>query len=233
MLSLALYRRCLYVLMGMAFMLPSHAAQSTCYGTTAKGALSDGVPLPASGPNFSAYTALGRQLGRTFVHAKVEKIVTAAYTQLQSTAPGKVFVYGETGFAKGGAFAPHRSHQNGLSVDFMVPVVNKAGKSVPLPAHALNKFGYAIEFDQAGRFEDLTIDFEAVAEHLYQLHLAAVQAGVGVDLVIFDLPYLDKLFATRRGPAIQAVLSFMKKPPWIRHDEHYHVDFKIACERLP
>lgn len=228
-----LHHRCLYALLGLAFVLPCTAAQSTCYGTTAKGALSDGVALPAAGPNFSAYTAMGRQLGRTFVHAKVEQIVSRAYAQLQSTAPGKLFVYGETGLANGGAFAPHRSHQNGLSVDFMVPVVNKAGKSVPLPGHALNKFGYGLEFDQQGRFEDLTIDFEAVAEHLYQLHLAAVQAGVDIDLVIFDLPYLDKLFATPRGPAIKKVLRFMKKPPWIRHDEHYHVDFKIACERLP
>jgi penicillin-insensitive murein DD-endopeptidase len=75
----------------------------------------------------------------------------------------------------------------------------------------------------------LSIDFQAMAEHLYQLQQAATQAGVGINLVIFERSYLRQLFATPRGAALQGSLQFMKKPPWVRHDEHYHVDFKISC----
>ncbi|MYN39650.1 hypothetical protein GTP55_09720 [Duganella sp. FT109W] len=76
-----------------------------------------------------------------------------------TVAQGKTFVYGETGLAQGGPIRPHKTHQAGLSVDFMVPVLNAAGESVPLPGNVSNQFGYGIEFDQAGRFEDLRIDY--------------------------------------------------------------------------
>src|SRR5262249_28288002 len=126
----------------------------------------------------------------------------------------------------------HRSHQNGLSVDFMVPVLDRLGISVPLPTSASNKFGYALEFDRAGRLGDLVIDYEAIAEHLYQLHQLARAHGIAIDRVIFDLPYLPKLYATRRGPYLREHVPFMKERSWIRHDEHYHVDFAVPCRTL-
>src|SRR6185436_11752783 len=104
--------------------------------------------------------------------------VAAAYQALESTAPGKVFVYGETGWRTGGRIRPHRTHQNGLSVDFMVPVLDANGRSVPLPTGPFNKFGYGIEFDAGGRFGQLAIDFPAIGEHLYQLHRAARARGI-------------------------------------------------------
>lgn len=128
---------------------------------------------------------------------------------------------------------PHRTHQNGLSVDFMVPVIDGAGRSVPLPSTPLNKFGYDVEFDRNAQFGDLSIDFEALAEHLHQLSRAARARKVGIARVILDPPYLPKLFATRRGAELKDRLPFMMKPAWIRHDEHYHVDFKVACRPLP
>lgn len=97
----------------------------------------------------------------------------------------------------------------------MVPVVDAAGRSVPLPTTSLNQYGYAIEFDASGKYEDLTIDFDALAEHLYQLHVTAARFGSGIGLVIFDNDYLPRLFATPRGD-----------------DEHYHVDFAVTCKPL-
>lgn len=195
-----------------------------------KGRLENGVALPASGPNFSPYSTTAHAVGRTYVHSTVRDIVVAAYRDLEAAAPGKVFVYGETGWKSGGRIRPHRTHQNGLSVDFMVPVLDKAGRSVPLPTSALNRFGYDIEFDTAGRYEGLEVDFPAIAEHLYQLHAAARSRGSGIALVIFDTAYLPRLFATPRGPYLQQNLNFMKRQPWVRHDEHYHVDFAVKCQ---
>jgi murein endopeptidase len=72
----------------------------------------------------------------------------------------------------GGRIRPHRTHQNGLSVDFFVPVRNAQGKSVPLPISITNRLSYNIEFDISGKYVK----------------------------------------------------------PWVRHDEHYHVDFAVPCK---
>lgn len=205
-------------------------AESTCYGTPSKGRIEGAVQLSKSGPNYSAYSGLGVSLGRTYVHEKVRDIVTAAYSALASAAPGKVFVYGETGWKSGGRLRPHRTHKNGLSVDFFVPVTEASGKSVPLPISALNKFGYEIDFDAEGKSKSLVIDFEAIGEHLYQLSLAAEKAGAPIALVIFDPPYLPKLFATKHGEFLRHNINFMKGRAWVRHDEHYHVDFGVPCK---
>lgn len=208
----------------------SFATESTCFGTVAKGSLENGVALPSGGRNFSSYSTTAELVGRTYVHSRVRDVVVAAYKGLEGAAPDKGFVYGETGWKSGGRIKPHRTHQNGLSVDFMVPVVNKAGRSVALPTNALNRYGYGIEFDAAGRYGDFEIDFPAIAEHLYQLDAAARAHGIGISLVIFDEPYLPRLFATARGPYLKQNLKFMHGQAWVRHDEHYHVDFAVKCE---
>lgn len=213
----------------LSFSNGAHSTKSICSGTPSKGGLQHGVALPATGPNFQSYSALGNQLGRTYVHSVVQRIVVQAYHQLEVASPNTKFVYGETGFASGGPFKPHRTHQNGLSVDFMVPVLNAQGQSVPLPTHVGNKWGHDIEFDDAATFDGLRIDFEAMAEHLYQLEVAARQSGAGIALVILEPKFQPTLFATRRGPELQKRLKFMTKQAWVRHDEHYHVDFDVAC----
>jgi penicillin-insensitive murein endopeptidase len=212
---------------------PALAAESQCHGTVSKGRIENSVKLPASGRNFTAYSALGVAAGRTHVHSKVADILLAAYDELAQAQPSNVYVYGETGWASGGRFRPHRTHQNGLSVDFFVPVRNAAGQSVPLPTGVTNKLGYDIEFDRAGKHGEYTIDFPALAEHLYQLHLAAQAQGAGLSLVILDPAYLPRLFATERGPYLRGTLPFMKGQPWVRHDEHYHVDFSVPCKPGP
>lgn len=224
--------RCLVALAILTVSTPALAVESTCFGTVSRGRLERGVSLPLSGPNFSPYSTLAANLGRVHVHSRVRDVVVAAYAALETSAPGRVFVYGETGWPSGGRFQPHRTHQNGLSVDFFVPVRDGSGRSVPLPTGVTNRFGYDIELDAAGRFEDYTIDWDALAEHLHQLHLAAKARDVGIALVILDPPYLPKLFATPRGAALRQTLPFMRSAPRVRHDEHYHVDFAVPCRPL-
>jgi penicillin-insensitive murein endopeptidase len=205
-------------------------ANSICYGTPSNGRLEGGVQLAKSGPNFEAYSSLGVAAGRTYVHSKVARVVSDAYSALARSEPKVKFVYGESGWKEGGRIKPHRTHQNGLAVDFMVPVRDAEGGSVTLPSGVWNKFGYSIEFDSKGRFEDITIDFDAIAEHLYALHAAAKANGIGLERVIFDPVLLPKLYTTRRGEFIKNNISFMKGQAWVRHDEHYHVDFAVSCK---
>jgi len=216
---------------GVTTALEAHAA-SACYGTAANGRASGAVPLPAQGENYTAYASLGVTLGRTYVHQRVRDIVVDAYAATYRTLPASRFGYGETGLATGGPFKPHRTHQNGTSVDFMVPVLEGKGQSVLLPSNALNKFGYALEFDASGKLDDLHIDFEAVAEHLYQLSVAAKLHGAPINRVIFQKELVTQLYRTRRGAYLRNSVTFMKATPWIRHDEHYHVDFTLPCRPL-
>ncbi len=217
-----------------ALLLPplAAAAQSQCYGSVSHGRMEGGVKLPLHGANFSAYSTLAATAGRTHVHAKVAAILEASYKALETAQPGAHFVYGETGWPSGGRFQPHRTHQNGLSVDFFVPVKDGQGRSVTLPTSLSDKFGYEIEFNQEARYGEYAIDFEALAEHLHQLDIAARAAGSRLALVILEPQYLPRLFATRRGETLRTRLPWMKGKPWVRHDEHYHVDFVVPCKPM-
>jgi len=205
--------------------------ESTCYGTTSNGRLEKGVQLPSSGKNYTSYSNTAELLGRTYVHSKVKEIIISSYRSLETMMPDKVYKYAETGFKEGGKFSPHKTHQNGLSVDFMVPVIDSKGKSVYLPTHPFNKFGYSIEFDNKGRYDGYTIDYEAMAAHIVSLHKEARKRGADIWRVIFDPKLQPYLFKTKYADYLKQNINFSKKRSWVRHDEHYHVDFIVKCKK--
>lgn len=213
----------------VAVLLPTSSAASTCFGTPANGRVANAVALPTKGANFAPYTGFGAVLGRTYVHAKVHDIITASYRELERIQPDVTFIYGETGLRHGGPMPPHRTHQAGISVDFMVPVRLSDGRAAELPGSVTNRFGYDLEFDSNGRLDGLRIDFDAIADHLYQLEQQARKRGGRISRVIFDPLLTRHLLASPGGGRVKS-LPFMKTKPWIRHDEHYHVDFAIRCE---
>jgi penicillin-insensitive murein endopeptidase len=208
------------------------ANESVCHGTASNGRLENGVQISESGPNFSPYSSLGVALGRTYVHSKVAATIVAAYKKLETLSPTSKYLYAESGWREGGRIKPHRTHQNGLAVDFLVPVLDSNGRSLPLPTGLTNKFGYGIEFDSNAKYERFSIDFEAIAEHLYALTVAAKENGISISRVIFEKKYIPKLYETRRGSFIKQSVPFMQGEPWIRHDEHYHVDFAVTCKAM-
>lgn len=203
---------------------------SVCYGTTSNGRLENGVQLPDNGNNFEGYSSVARLAGRTYVHSSVKDIIVNAYEKLEETEQGKVYKYAETGFKEGGEFKPHKTHRNGLSVDFMTPVINAEGASVHLPTHPFNKFGYDIEFDHKGQYESLSIDYVALSAHIVALHKESKALGFDIWRVIFDPALQPNLFKTKYGEYLRNNIQFSKKPSWVRHDEHYHVDFLIPCK---
>jgi murein endopeptidase len=58
---------------------------------------------------------------------------------------------------------------------------------------------------------------------------AARAHGIGVRRVIFDVNLQPKLAATATGFQVMKRLAFNKQQAWVRHDEHYHVDFRVLC----
>lgn len=202
---------------------------SRSQGTPASGTLRHGKRLPTAGANFRAYSRLGALLGRNSLHSTARDIVLQAYATLADSAPDLTFVYGETGWPSGGRFRPHRTHQNGLSVDFMVPVRDRGGKAVPLPTRPWTRFGYDLSFDSAGRGGDLTIDFEALAAHLAALDAVARRKGSGIELLILAPEYYERVWTTKAGAHLRGRFPILGRPAWVRHDEHYHVDFRAPA----
>lgn len=207
-------------------------AESVCYGTTSNGRLENGVALPEKGENFKSYSTLAHTLGRIYVHSTVRDVIVDAYKRLEKEQPGKVYKYAETGFAEGGRFKPHKTHQNGLSVDFTVPVVNEKGESVTLPTHMFNKYGYNVDFDETGKYDELRIDFEALGAHLVALDKTAKQYRIGIWRVLFAPDLQPRLYATEYGEYIKKHIKIPEKQSWVRHDDHYHVDFQLNCRPM-
>jgi penicillin-insensitive murein DD-endopeptidase len=208
----------------------SVAAEPLSFGGGNCGKLQGGVALPCAGANFEAFSTVACTIGRNFVHPLVEQTIIDAYATMMDKAPNRTWQYGETGKQNGGPLWPHKSHQNGLAVDFFMPVVDAAGKADKVPISALHKFGYGLEFDKNGQLDSWTIDWSAVGAHLLALAAAGRAHGVRIERIIVTPAFHERLFShTRELRRLEPL--FMKKEAWVRHDEHYHVDFAIP-ERL-
>lgn len=168
------------------------AEEALSYGEGGCGRLSGAVALPCSGPNFEAFTRVACLTGRNYLHPLVASTIIDAYASL---GEGRRWRYGDLGFKEGGRFKPHRTHQNGASADFFVP---------------------------------LTDDWKATGAHLSALREAGRKHGVGIKRVIIAPEYIAPLLAA--APSIRDLEPvFMKTSAWVRHDEHYHVDFSLPA----
>ncbi|MGJ8664244.1 MAG: penicillin-insensitive murein endopeptidase [Marinicella sp.] len=204
---------------------------STCYGQTHSGSIKNAVQLPAAGANYKVFSQLAWYLGRTYVHSQVSTVMLNSYAELQQAYPSALFMYAETGWPHGGAFKPHKTHQNGLSVDFMVPVTNENRLPVYLPVGIKNRWGYDFEFNQAGEMENYSIDFDLMSSHLKSLSELADKSGFKLKKIYFDPLLQAHLFAAKHGTWVKQNLTFNSNQAWVRHDEHYHVDFAVKCEK--
>lgn len=212
-----------------AWLAANSGQPSICHGDVVNGRLEGGRRLPYSGENYRAYSLLGFLLGRTFVHGAVREAMRDAYAELSRSHPELRFVYGESAWPWGGHFWPHKSHANGTAADFFVPVRTLDGAVSELPTWPWALFGYAVQFDKAGRSGSRTIDFEAMALHLLALDRATRAHGIGIRRIIFDVALQSRLAATGSGASVMRRFTFNKQQAWVRHDEHYHVDFAVPC----
>lgn len=197
---------------------------SRCIGTTKAGHVAGAVRPAITGSNYRSYCVLCVLALRTYGHSHAVGVMEDAYEAMLAQAPETSFIYGEIGWPWGGSFYPHRTHRNGLSVDFMVPLVNGE-----LKTSLFNRFGYDEVFDADGRGEYGTIDFDAMAQHLLALDEAAQARGGGIRIVILAPNLQDDLFAAKNGELVRQRVRFNRAPSWVRHDDHYHVDFDFAC----
>lgn len=209
----------------------TNTGASISSGTVGGGKLGNGYILPFSGRNFHYFDTTSYLHDRCFVNGKVKETLLATYGRLETEAPGRLFGIMECSNEHGGKIAPHRTHQNGLSVDFMSPL-KKNGQ----PFTDLDFMGaphYLMDFDANGIYEDdpeVSIDFELMAQHLLVLIEEAKKQGLKIEKIIWKTELRDELFATPSGKKLKATGVYVtpKLTPLINalHDDHYHVDFR-------
>jgi penicillin-insensitive murein endopeptidase len=203
---------------------------STSKGSVSDGSLQNGALMPFSGANFRYFDTISYLARRAFVNNQVKLTILETYDSLL-TCSSTFFGLMECSNEEGGKLYPHRTHQNGLSVDFMVPIL-KNGK----PNNDLNDLGvdhYFMQFDDDGVYQKdpaYRIDFNTIALHLFILQDYAEANNLKIDKVLMKIALKDNLFATPNGKKLRnsGMYFATKLTPLIDnlHDDHYHVDFK-------
>lgn len=209
-----------------------HTKSSLAKGTVSDGSLENGYMVPFKGDNYRYFDEISYVSDRAFLHEKVLNTALGAYKELNKLHPNRKFVIMECSNKNGGKIYPHRTHQNGLSIDFMSPLI-KDGK----PYYDLDILGgrhYLLDFDAQGRYlKDLSvkIDFEMMAQHIWQLHQQGKKNGVKIKKVILNTNLKDDLFATATGKILKnsGIYFVQALRPLINslHDDHYHIDFTL------
>lgn len=204
---------------------------SSISGTVGNGKLENAKLLPFSGVNFHYFDTASYLGGRAFTSDKVLNALLATYKILETEVPGRAFCVMECSNEQGGKIYPHRTHQNGLSVDFMMPLVKNNA-----PFYELDSIGqthYLLGFDNSGRLDSdtgVSIDFELVARHILLLNEQAKKQGLKVGKVIIKIELKDELFAGEFGKKLKAsgIYIVQNLTPLINsvHDDHYHIDFE-------
>lgn len=201
---------------------------SRSIGRPGAGRLENGHMLPPWGEGFRAYSIIGSAVGRQYAHGAVRDTLVAALAE-RARAAGRVHIVGEIAVRRGGRFHGHRTHQNGLSVDLFMPLRNGAGKAAVLPTWPWNGAGYWHEFDARGREGSFEIDFEELAAVLKAIEQHAGQSGLAIERVIITPEYVPLLLETETGRRLGPLAERLtRKPVWVRHDEHVHIDFAVV-----
>lgn len=134
---------------------------------------------------------------------------------------------------KGGKVLLHRTHRNGLSIDFMVPKLKEQKQ-----ARFFDRLGlwhYLLNFDGSGKLrlnKKVSIDFETMGRHIIALDNAARENGLVVKKVILKIDLKDDFFSTPAGREVKrrGIYFARNLSPAVdrMHDDHYHVDFALV-----
>jgi len=137
----------------------------------------------------------------------------------------------ECSHQKGGKLAPHRTHQNGTSVDLMMPKVKNTKPYTDLDD--LGSRHYFLNFTNQGRLDtdsSVHINFEAVASMIMCMNKGAKLYGYKVSKVIIKIEYKELLFSGPIGQKLKSSGIYIVKNLGSQvnafHDEHIHLDFE-------
>lgn len=203
---------------------------STVIGTVGNGSLKHGKLIPFQGPNFKYFDRDSYLAGRAFTMDKVKNTLIASYDSLYNLIPNRMFRIMECSNKEGGELFPHKSHQNGMSIDLMMPLIQN-----DQPYYLLDDLGakhYGLDFDDEGKYlgdKSVMIDFNLVAKQILIINHYAKLNGISLTKVIIKIELKDELYASEYGQILKASGIYVVHglSPIINdlHDDHFHLDF--------
>jgi penicillin-insensitive murein endopeptidase len=203
-------------------------APSRSLGRLGAGRLEHGHVFAPWGAGYVTYSFVGASLGTQYANGAVRDALLETFAA-RARAGAARYALGETAARKGGAFHGHRTHQNGLSADVFMPVRDDSGARATLPTWPWDKAGYGWEFDARGVASGYRIDFDELAAFLVELDSRARTHDLSIERVIIAPELVPLLIAGERGARLGSLAARLtRRPVWIRHDEHVHVDFAVV-----
>jgi penicillin-insensitive murein endopeptidase len=206
--------------------------ESSSIGSVSRGKLENGSLIPFSGNNFIYFDTSSYLSGRAFTHSTVQKVILEGYKSLEDDGCKQTFSLMELSNEHGGKIFPHRTHQNGMSADFMMPLW--ANNQISYKYDSLGVGHYLMDFDDHGRVsgdDEVSINFDLVAQHILELEKSARTNGMKIQKVIINTDLKDELFDTEHGKKLKNSGIYIVRglEPLINdlHDDHYHIDFSF------
>lgn len=224
---------CLAILFSIPQIIHKNKGESKSIGSVGDGALINGSLVPYAGVNFCYFSLLSYYVfGDAYTNSKLSATLLDAYKECETTCPGICFRLMECSRRSGGKMLIHYTHQNGLSIDFMTPLIKNGN---PVKTYdGLGPLRYLLLFDADGKpnfNKNVKIDFETVAKHVIALDNAARKNGLAIQKVILKIDLKDDLFKTDSGKELlrRGIYFARALPPDINavHGNHYHIDFKV------
>lgn len=203
--------------------------KSRSVGSVSNGKLINGAKFNRKGSNYKYFSLASYYLfNRAWVHSKVKKTTLETYRIMTKKCPNRKFMIMECSRKNGGKMWPHRTHQNGTSIDFATPLL-KNGK-VFHGDFRRGVFHYAMKFDEKGQFgKKKKIDFETLGIHLLTLDSVARTNGLYIKKVLMKINLKDDFYKSKSGGKVKQKGIYFAQylTPMIdnMHDDHYHVDF--------
>lgn len=207
------------------------SVETKSIGSVSNGSLVNGTIIPFSGSNYSYFDTTSYLGGRAFTHQTVAKIILNTFAKIEADGVTRKFKVMEFSNEHGGKMYPHRTHQNGFSVDLMMPL-----KKNNKPYYELDNLGamhYLLEFNTQGQYvkdTTISIDFEMVAREIMTMDRLAKKNGFRIQKVIFNTFLWDELTSTSWGQIlINEGPYFTRKLEKVIndiHDDHFHIDFQ-------
>jgi penicillin-insensitive murein DD-endopeptidase len=254
-LALSLLLLLLITLAATPQLFHSNKGISISHGSRFTGYLENGFLLPYTGDNFEYFSWTSYYImDNAYVNNQVGEVVLKAYSLLEEQQPENQYVLMECSDHFGGPLLFHESHKNGLSIDFMSPKIKDN-----TPYTGLDGWGFAhyfLEFDSKGVLlvkypflnyistklatvfaqgfmeQEVSINFEMIAQHLLALQEATKGTNVRIRKVIFKLQLKDELYSGTYGKKLLKsgipLATILPKSTNEMHEDHYHVDFIVT-----
>ncbi len=201
-------------------------------GVPGEGTMQNGKLFPFEGPNFKYFSQWSYINGRAFMNHQLRDVVLESYDTLLAQFPERFWGIMECSLKSGGVISGHRTHQNGLSIDFMTPL--KKNDSAYYGLDDLGGRHYRLDFNDEGKLRSdttISIDFDMMGEHILSLNRIAKLHGLKIKKVILMKSLKNDLYAVPSGEMILRKNIYITKnlPKNVdqSHDDHYHIDFII------